>query len=36
MNINELLHVAEEFFKLMNPNFCEDYDEAKLPLFEIK
>lgn len=25
MNINELLHVAEEFFELMNPNFCQDY-----------
>lgn len=27
MNINEFLDIAEEFFDMMHPNFCDDYVE---------
>jgi hypothetical protein len=27
MDINEFFNVAEEFFNLINPNICEDYDQ---------
>jgi hypothetical protein len=27
MNINEFLDIAEEFFGIMHPNFCDDYVE---------
>ena len=27
MNINEFLDIAEEFFGIMHPNFCDEYIE---------
>jgi hypothetical protein len=27
MNISEFLDIAEEFFGIMHPNYCEDYIE---------
>lgn len=26
MNINEFLEIADKFFTIIHPNFCEDYD----------
>ena len=30
MNINELFDVAEEFFDIIYPNFCDDYVDENM------
>ena len=27
MNINEFLEIADEFFSVLHPNYCDDYIE---------
>lgn len=29
MNINEILDIAEQFFSIKHPNFCDDYVEVQ-------